>query len=426
VSNSSCELLCPETNAGTPGTLHCWYTRMAAYGGVEEVATEVVVPKSSASVRVGITFESDEESLQSLWRQPRPKVKSLHPYGLAASNGLRVGDEIVRVNGQHVSSALGAAAMLRDGCGDLVLSVRRARSDGATDSGQPPRVPGLRMAHLPTAGGGGTSHGERDLREELDLGELTQRALRGIGGWFSARGDDLSRLLQPKHHAAAELIASRWRGHHCRVLLEHWRWAAAELARLRGGGGDGGGGGGLITHHTATEKRLLAHRAALTIQSVARGAIDRQWVLMLRAQTRRRAEVQRSKGLAAALALPDSRSGGGSKRVEKARRAFSFKRKQKPRPTDTATAAAAAEFGAKSLAAAAAAAAAGGDFTCPFDGCGAVTAVVAAAVEVARAGTMYTRCQRCDRTFALTLARARALAVTLTLTLPLTPTLFPP
>ena len=91
-----------------------------------------------------------------------------------------------------------------------------------------------------------------------------------------------------------------------------------------------------------------------------------------------------------------------------------------------ATAAAAAEFGAKSLAAAAAAAAAGGDFNCPFDGCGAVTAVVAAAVEVARAGTMYTRCQRCDRTFALTLALARALAVTLTLTLPLTPTLFPP
>ena len=97
----------------------------------------------------GITFESDEESLQSR-RQPRPRVKSLHPYGLAASNGLRVGDEIVRVNGQHVSSALAAAAMLRDGCGDVVLSVRRARSDGAAalydTEGSNPRLADPRQA----------------------------------------------------------------------------------------------------------------------------------------------------------------------------------------------------------------------------------------------------------------------------------------
>ena len=53
-----------------------------------------------------------------------------------------------------------------------------------SDRGRPPRVPGLRMAHLPTEGGGGISQGERDLGDELDLGELTQRALRGIGGWF--------------------------------------------------------------------------------------------------------------------------------------------------------------------------------------------------------------------------------------------------
>ena len=103
----------------------------------------------------------------------------------AASSGLRVGDEIVCVNGRHASSPLAAAAMLRDGSGDVVLSVRR--SEGAAAAlRQPPTVPGLRMAHLPTA-----SRGERDLggltdlEEQPDLGELTQRALRGIGGWFS-------------------------------------------------------------------------------------------------------------------------------------------------------------------------------------------------------------------------------------------------
>ena len=42
------------------------------------------------------------------------------------------------------------------------------------------------------------------------------------------------------------------------------RWAASELARLRGGGGEVG-----ITRHTAAEEQLLAHRAALSIQSVA-------------------------------------------------------------------------------------------------------------------------------------------------------------
>ena len=104
----------------------------------------------------------------------------------AASSGLRVGDEIVCVNGQHASSPLAAAAMLRDGSGDVVLSVRRSDGAAAAASRQPPTVPGLRMAHLPTA-----SRGERDLggltdlEEQPDLGELTQRALRGIGGWFS-------------------------------------------------------------------------------------------------------------------------------------------------------------------------------------------------------------------------------------------------
>ena len=33
------------------------YARMAADSGVEEIVTEVVVPKGSASVRVGTTFE---------------------------------------------------------------------------------------------------------------------------------------------------------------------------------------------------------------------------------------------------------------------------------------------------------------------------------------------------------------------------------
>ena len=75
--------------------------------------------------------------------------------------------------------------------------------------------------------------------------------------------------------------------------------------------------------------------------------------------------MQRSEGVAAAADLPDSRCGGGTKRVERAKRAFSFKRKQKTRPTDEATAAAAAEFGVKSLAAATAAVAAAGDFSLP-------------------------------------------------------------
>ena len=83
--------------------------------------------KGSTSMRVGITFESDEEALQSR-RQPRPRVKALHPYGLAASNGLRVGDEIVSVNGLRVASPLTAAAMLREGNGDITLGIRRARA----------------------------------------------------------------------------------------------------------------------------------------------------------------------------------------------------------------------------------------------------------------------------------------------------------
>ena len=43
-----------ETVEPHRGTL---YARMAADSGVEEIVTEVVVPKGSASVRVGTTFE---------------------------------------------------------------------------------------------------------------------------------------------------------------------------------------------------------------------------------------------------------------------------------------------------------------------------------------------------------------------------------
>eukprot|EP00320_Phaeocystis_rex_P000688 CAMPEP_0119062278 /NCGR_PEP_ID=MMETSP1178-20130426/5900_1 /TAXON_ID=33656 /ORGANISM="unid sp, Strain CCMP2000" /LENGTH=293 /DNA_ID=CAMNT_0007043547 /DNA_START=44 /DNA_END=921 /DNA_ORIENTATION=+ len=278
-----------------------------------ERSQEIVVTKSSASVRVGITFESDEEARQGR-RRPRPRVKALHPYGLAATNGLQIGDEIVAINGEAVSSPLTAAAMLREEAGDITLSVRRAHTSHSERSGPRP-VPPLQLA---------AAAEERDLGSGLDIGELTQRALRGLGDLFSSLGDDLSRLLRPEHHAAATLISAVWRGHHCRVLLAQWRWAALELERLRGG---------RAMRQAATEEHLRAvrqHRAAATIQSAARGAIDRQWVLMLRAQITLRNERRAAEVAGMAAGVRDVRSRGHAGRVERARRAFSFKRKQKP------------------------------------------------------------------------------------------------
>ena len=152
---------------------------------------DITVHKASQSVRVGITFESDEEAVRS-GRSPRPWVKALHPYGLAASNGLEIGDEIVSINGERVNSPLIAAQMLREGQGDICLGVRR---------GPPPsRAPSERGAVLPPklALAAAREEQERDLGEDIDLGQMTQRALRGIGDWFSSMGHGISQMLQPE------------------------------------------------------------------------------------------------------------------------------------------------------------------------------------------------------------------------------------
>ena len=112
---------------------------------------EVTITKSSRSIRVGITFESDEDAARS-GRQPRPWVKALHPYGLAATGGLQLGDEVLSINGNRVTTPLAAASMLREGEGIIRLSVRRQAAASGSSSGAGPSEAKHGVSGLPRLG----------------------------------------------------------------------------------------------------------------------------------------------------------------------------------------------------------------------------------------------------------------------------------
>lgn len=273
---------------------------MTTFSRPERLEFNVYLTKQSKAVRVGITFESDEDAAAA-GRQARPWVKSLHPYGLASTNGLQVGDEIVNINGQRITTPLAAASMLRELSGDIRIGVRRphpkrerqrqaAGAAGSSSQG---------AASMPKLSLGAVT---AQQPEERDIGELSARAIKGVADFFSSIGDDISRMLQPRvrrrrgtydprppmrarrepvmlalltpcvpatslpqQHAAASMIAANWRGYRSRLLLARWRWAATELERLRRG---------TVVRQVA----LRQHQAAIVIQSHARGHVDRLWV----------------------------------------------------------------------------------------------------------------------------------------------------
>ena len=167
---------------------------MTTFARPERLEFNVYLTKQSKAVRVGITFESDEDAAAS-GRQARPRVKSLAPYGLASTNGLQIGDEIININGQRVTTPLAAASMLRELSGDMRIGVRRPHPVHPREAAGAAGSSAQAAAGLPKLSLGAVTSQEP---EERDLGELSARAIKGVADFFSSIGDDLSRMLQPK------------------------------------------------------------------------------------------------------------------------------------------------------------------------------------------------------------------------------------
>ena len=111
-----------------------------------------------------------------------------------ATGGLQLGDEVLSINGNRVTTPLAAASMLREGEGIIRLSVRRQAAASGSSSGAGPSEAKHGVSGLPRLG---LSHAIPQ-EEERDLGELSARALKGVADWFSSLGDDFSRLMNPK------------------------------------------------------------------------------------------------------------------------------------------------------------------------------------------------------------------------------------
>ena len=85
--------------------------------------------KPDKSVRIGISFERDEDR-QVFGGSMGAVVKSVNPQGLAAKSGLGPGDIVHSINDIAIDNSLNAAALLRDSSGEVWISVQQPRKPG--------------------------------------------------------------------------------------------------------------------------------------------------------------------------------------------------------------------------------------------------------------------------------------------------------
>ena len=128
--------------------------------------------------------------------------------------------------------------------------------------------------------------------------------------WIDGLGHNLARLLQPKEHDAATIIANAWRRH---VAVGRLVRARAAASRVH-----------VAVHAALAEAELRQRRsvylAAVTLQKWVRGFIDRAWVRMV---------LEEVENLAQALEVQaEERARQRINPIHKVKRAFSFKRKQ--------------------------------------------------------------------------------------------------
>ena len=297
----------------------------------------IKLAKSDPTVRIGISFERNDAAATAA--PQRAIVKALHPGGLAAAAGVTPGDEVTTINGVEIGGSLQAAAMLREAAGVVALRVRRptappdvvsAPSSSAAHAAAVPRLSfGAAPAPAPAAAAGRGGDRDRgrgddgDDEEENELEQLTARALKSIGDFFSGPAgggggllDKLARLFNGEEHDAATRMAAIWRGHAVRAAARRRAMQldaeAAELERTQARPPPEAPRAHidhtshiphpiphLIPHriphllHTPPQvrhQRLRAMQfiAAVVLQAHTRGFIDRQWVAMLRVEAARR------------------------------------------------------------------------------------------------------------------------------------------
>ena len=218
----------------------------------------IKLAKSDPTVRIGISFERNDAAATAA--PQRAIVKALHPGGLAAAAGVTPGDEVTMINGVEIGGSLQAAAMLREAAGVVALRVRRptappdvvsAPSSSAAHAAAVPRLSfGAAPAPAPAAAAGRGGDRDRgrgddgDEEEENELEQLTARALKSIGDFFSGPAgggggllDKLARLFNGEEHDAATRMAAIWRGHAVRAAARRRAMQldaeAAELERTQ-------------------------------------------------------------------------------------------------------------------------------------------------------------------------------------------------
>ena len=203
----------------------------------------------------GVSFEQDEEGANTE-RAFGAKVRALHPYGLATRAGLQVGDLVLTINGRGVNTSLLAAGALRDAIGDVWLGVyrpteavpqhveerdiglrlderdeaaairsamlARPKASDTNPVSSPPALPPLRI----------TAAQQAKESENFDIGQLTARALTGIG-------HSISQLLNPQEHVASTRITADFRGYVQRSTYLNQRASAIALQVRRRGRGRG-------------------------------------------------------------------------------------------------------------------------------------------------------------------------------------------
>jgi len=254
-------------------------------------------------VRVGISFERDPET--STEREAGALVRALHPFGIAATAGLEVGDRVLKIGGEHVYTSLAAAAAMRDGHGLVSLVVvRPSKNRFAADDREVVPTPSITPAESSRAHDAASRR--RPARapgcaESLGnlLTELAAQLARCLEGPVRATAEPTSRAcahsgpalapvpapapatrcrIPSQEEVAARQIQATWRGNRQRLAMEWQRWATSELQRtLRG-----------RAARRSTRGMRTEAQAAVTLQMHTRGFIDRQWCMMVRHEIARR------------------------------------------------------------------------------------------------------------------------------------------